>query len=412
MALVNEVKLTQQVRRRLLAIVNRPTEAAGVVRRCRVVLLSDEGVTASEIAERLALTAEAVSRIRRRFIDGGLDGIFERKRAGRKDHAVPAEVIERIVGLAMSPPPGGRSRWTTRLLAKEVGLTAGCVSDVLRRNGLKPHLSRTYKVSRDPAFAAKVKDVVGLYLNPPEHAVVLSVDEKTSIQALERAQLPLPLRSGRASRHTHDYKRHGVVDLFAALEIATGKVTYRLSDTHTAVDFIAFMNRVVREYPTQELHVILDNSSTHGTADVMAWLAEHPRVQFHYTPTSASWLNQGERFFGILGKQSLSETNFSSKKALREHVIASLRSWNRNPTPFAWTKPARSIINSRRRMLDRISTAVHLVTAEIFSDRPNQAGQRSGRLLGIARMSSREDTAAFSTRMTRWKCPFGSHCTS
>ena len=158
-------------------------------------------------------------------------------------------------------------------MAKKLGLTSGCVSDVLRRNGLKPHLVRTYKVSRDPDFAAKVKDVVGLYLNPPEHAVVLSVDEKTSIQALQRTQLPLPLRSGRAARHTHDYKRHGVVDLYAALEVATGNVTHRVTDAHTAADFLAFMKTVVRRYPRQELHVMLDNSSTHGTPDVQAWLA-------------------------------------------------------------------------------------------------------------------------------------------
>jgi transposase len=324
-----------------------------------VVLLSADDVPGIEIAKGLHLTAEAVSRIRARFRKGGVSGLQERARAGRQDHAVPAEVVERIVGLAMSPPPAGRSRWTTRLLAKEVGLTSGCISDVLRRNGLKPHLSRTYKVSRDPAFARKVKDVVGLYLNPPENAVVLSVDEKTSIQALERTQLPLPLRSGRARRHTHDYKRHGVVDLYAALEIATGKVTHRLSASHKAADFIGFMNRVVRAYPDQELHVILDNSSSHATEEVMTWLIEHPLVYFHFTPTSASWLNQVEGFFGILTKQSLSETDFPSKKALKEHLTAYMRAWNKNPTPFAWTKPAAAIIRSHRRMLDRISTAVH-----------------------------------------------------
>jgi transposase len=353
------LKITIKQRQVLEGIVGRPSESAGLVRRVRVILLSAEGMAGTEIARRLDLSQEQVSRIRTRFRVEGVKGLAERPKAGRKDHAVAAEKVEQIVQLAMSPPPAGRSRWTTRLLARRVGLTSGCVSDVLRRNGLKPHLSRTYKVSRDPEFAAKVKDVVGLYLNPPDHAVVLSVDEKTSIQALERTQLPLPLRSGRASRHTHDYKRHGVIDLFAALEVATGKVTHRLSDTHTAVDFIAFLNRVVREYPTQELHVILDNSSTHGTPEVKAWLDEHPRVQFHYTPTSASWLNQVEGFFGIFGKQSLSKTDFHSKKALREHVTAYLRSWNKNPTPFAWTKPARAIINSHRRMLDRISTAVH-----------------------------------------------------
>ena len=340
-------------------VVARASNPGGFVRRARVVLLSAAGEQASAIAERLDLSAEAVSRIRRRFLDCGIDGLATRPKAGRKDHAVAVETVERIVQMALAPPPAGRSRWTTRLLAKEVGLTSGCVSDILRRNGLKPHLVRTYKVSRDPKFVAKVKDVVGLYLNPPEHAVVLRVDEKTSIQALERTQPPLPLRSGRAARHTHDYKRHGVVDLYAALEVATGKVTHRLSDTHTATDFLAFMNKVVRTYPDRELHVILDNSSSHRTADVQSWLAKHPHVHFHYTPTSASWLNQVEGFFGILSKQSLSLTDMPSKKALREHLGAYLRSWNRSPAPFAWTKPAAAIIRSHRRMLEHISTAVH-----------------------------------------------------
>jgi transposase len=343
----------------LKSIVARPSEAAGLVRRARVVLLSAAGVPGTEIAMRLELSVEAVSRIRRRFLDEGVDGLNERPKAGRKDHAVPPATVERLVQLAMSPPPAGRSRWTTRLLGKMVGLTSGCVSDILRQQELKPHLTRTYKVSRDPAFVAKVKDVVGLYLSPPEHAVVLSVDEKTSIQALERTQLPLPLRSGRASRHTHDYKRHGVVDLYAALEVATGKVTHQVTDSHTAVDFLAFMRKVVRTYPGVELHVILDNSSSHGTPDVKGWLEENPQVHFHYTPTSASWLNQVEGFFGILGKQSLSKTDFRGRRELKDHLAAFMQSWNRCPTPFSWTKPASAIIRSHRRMLERISTAVH-----------------------------------------------------
>ncbi len=339
-------------------LVGRPTEEAGLVRRARVILLSDRGVSGREIALRLDLSPEHVSKVRTWFRTGGVGGL-RRPKSGRKDHAVPAETVDRIVQLAMSPPPAGRSRWTTRLLGKKVGLTSGCISDVLRKNGLKPHLVRTYKVSRDPEFAAKVKDVVGLYLNPPENAVVLSVDEKTSIQALQRTQMPLPLRTGRAARHTHDYKRHGVVDLYAALEIATGNVTHRVTDAHTGADFLAFMKNVVRRYPKQELHVILDNSSTHSTPDVKAWLAANPQVHFHYTPTSASWLNQVEGFFGILGKQSLGATDFDSKRALRDHLDAFMRSWNKSPTPFAWTKPAAAIIKSHRRMLKRISTAVH-----------------------------------------------------
>jgi transposase len=270
-----EIKLTVEEREELEARVSRPSEEAALVRRARVILLSARGVGGREIALRLDLSPEHVSKIRGWFRAGGIAGLI-RPRSGRKDHAVPAETEHRVVQLAMSPPPPGRSRWTTRLLGKEMGLTSGCISDVLRKNGLKPHLVRTYKVSRDPEFAAKVNDVVGLYLNPPEHAVALSVDEKTSIQALERTQLPLPLRTGRATRHTHDYKRHGVVDLYAALEIATGKVTHRVTERHTGADFLAFMKTVVRRYPRQELHVVLDNSSTHGTPEVKAWLADTP----------------------------------------------------------------------------------------------------------------------------------------
>jgi transposase len=352
MGQVIEIKLTEGQREELRGIVRRPSESAGLVRRARVVLLSDEGVSGREIARRLDLSPEHVSKIRSRFRTEGVAGLAERPKPGRTDQA-------RLVQLAMSPPPAGRSRWTARLLAKRVRLSPGCVSDVLRRNGLKPHLVRTYKVSRDPNFATKVQDVVGLYLNPPEQAVVLSVDEKTSIQALERTQLPLPLRAGRAARHTHDYKRHGVLDLYAALEIATGNVTHRVTESHTATDFLAFMKLVVQRYPRKQLHVVLDNSSSHSTPEVTAWLAAHPRVHFHYTPTSASWLNQVEGFFGILGKQSLSASDFYSKTALREHLHAHMRAWNRNPTPFAWTKPAAAIITSHRRMLKRTSTTVH-----------------------------------------------------
>jgi transposase len=353
------VVLTAKQRRELEQRVARAADSAQEIRRAHVVLWSADGVTGAEIARRLHLSVEAVSRIRRRFVETGIAGLATRPKAGRTDHAVPAATVARIVDLAMSPPPAGRSRWTTRLLGKAVGLTSGCVSEVLRRHDLKPHRVRTYKVSRDPAFAAKVRDVVGLYLHPPAHAVVLSVDEKTSIQALERTQPPLPLRAGRATRHTHDYKRHGVVDLYAALEVATGQVTHRVTATHTAADFLSFMRQVVRAYPRRELHVILDNSSSHSTPEVRAWLARHPRVHFHYTPTSASWLNQVEGFFGILGKQSLRMTDFYSKAALREHLAAYMRAWNRNPTPFAWKKPVHAIIRSHRQMIEQISTAVH-----------------------------------------------------
>ncbi len=353
------VTVTRTQQEQLHALLARPSAPAGVVRRARVILLTVAGATGIDIAVQLDLSAESVSRIRRRFVEAGVDGLMDQPKAGRRDHAVPAETVEQIVQLALSPPPAGRSRWTTRLLAAVVGRTSGCVSDILRAHGLKPHLVRTYKVSRDPAFATKVTDVVGLYLHPPEHAIVLSVDEKTSMQALERTQRPLPLRAGRAVRHTHDYRRHGVLDLFAALELATGTVTHAFSPTHTAADFLRFMKKVARTYPGRELHVVLDNSSTHNTDAIRAWLTAHSRIHFHYTPTSASWLNQIEGFFGILAKQSLSVTDFASTRALQDHLVAYFRAWNAHPTPFEWTKPARAIIKLHKRMLDRISTAVH-----------------------------------------------------
>jgi transposase len=308
-----------------------------------------------EIAERVGITKQHVSRIRARFVAGGVDGLAEQPKAGRKDHAVPAETVEKIVQTTLSPPPAGRSRWTTRLLAKKFKVTSATVSRILRANGLKPHLVRTYKVSRDPEFATKVKDIVGLYLSPPDNAIVLSVDEKTSIQALERTQLPLPLRQGRAARHTHDYKRHGVLDLYAALNLATGEVAHACSESHTAADFLAFMKLVARQNPRRQLHVVLDNSSTHSTPEVVAWLAKNPRIHFHYTPTSASWLNQVEGFFGIFAKQSLRATEFLSKKQLRQHIASYIASWNEDPRPFIWTKPDAAIIRSHRRMIARIS---------------------------------------------------------
>ena len=353
------IKLTPKQVRDLELIVARPSSPAGLVRRARVVLLSAAGEPGVAIAAKLDLSPEQVSRIRRRFVETGVDGLPDRPRPGRTSHMISDERVNRLLALALSPPPAGRVRWTSRLLGKEIGTSASCAAEILRRHDLKPHRLRTYKVSQDPEFASKMRDVVGLYLNPPEHAVVLSVDEKTQIQALERTQPPLPLRSGRAVRHTHDYKRHGVVDLYAALEVATGHVTHQLTDSHTAADFLGFMRKVVRVYPERELHVVLDNSSTHSTPDVKRWLEAHPKVHFHYTPTSASWLNQVEGFFGILGKQSLAVSDHVSKKALREHIEAFLRSWNRNPTPFVWTKSAHAIVRSHKRMLELTSNTMH-----------------------------------------------------
>jgi transposase len=349
-----QLVLTAAARRALEELVAKRDAPAQHVQRARVILMSASGKSNAAIAAGLGVSYVYVSNVRTRFIEGGVDGLATRKKAGRKDHAVPPETVDRLLKLALSPPPAGRSRWTARLLAREVEFSAVTVAAILRKNNVKPHLLRTYKVSRDPDFAAKVHDVVGLYLDPPKNAVVLSIDEKTQVQALERTQLPLPLRQGRATRHTHDYKRNGVIDLYAALNVATGEVTHACKDSHTGADFLSFMKQVARAEPRRELHVIVDNSSTHSTPAVRSWLEKHPRIHFHFTPTSASWLNEVEGFFGILTKQSLSLTNFPSKKALRDHLDAFMATWNEHPTPFIWTKPAKAIVESHRRMIKRI----------------------------------------------------------
>lgn len=359
MATTDKLVVTRSQRTKLKKIAGSHAATAGYVMRARIVLLSSTGIYGRDIAARLSVTEQHVSRVKRRFVRGGVSALADRPKPGRTNHAVAPQIVERLIKMALSPPPPGRSRWTARLLGKALSLPHSVVARLLRANGLKPHLVRTYKVSRDPEFAAKVEDVVGLYLCPPRKALVLSIDEKTGIQALQRTQLPLPMRKGRAATHTHDYKRHGVIDLFAALNVRNGNVTHSCTDSHTGADFLAFMKKVAKHNPRKQLHVILDNSKTHSTPDVQTWLARNPRIHFHYTPTSASWLNQVEGFFGILGKQSLSTTNFMSKSALRKHIDDFMRSWNESPSHFSWTKPADAIIKSHKKMLNRISRTVH-----------------------------------------------------
>jgi len=317
-----------------------------------------DGVSGVEISRRLSLTAPQVSRIRKRFEVGKVAGLADRPKAGRGNN-VPERLVRKLVATVMSPPPAGYSHWSTRQLGRLLGLGRTTVHEILRANDLKPHLHRTFKVSKDPRFSEKVKDVVGLYLDPPQNAVVVSVDEKTQVQALDRTQPMLPLGPGQVERHTHDYKRNGVVDLYAALEVATGRVVGACRDSHTGKDFLSFLKSVNRTFRRGELHVVLDNSSTHKTPEVYEWKAKHPRVVFHFTPTSASWLNQVEGFFSILTRRSLKRSSFPSKSALRSHIEAFLKSWNTNPTPFVWTKSARRIVRDHRKLLARISRTEH-----------------------------------------------------
>lgn len=350
--------LTPAERRALEIPLARPTAGQGHVRRVRVILLGADGVPGVEIARRLGLTEATVARIRARYRTSGVRGLEDRQKAGR-GNAVPKETVQKIIAKALSRPPAGYSHWSTPQLAKVFRLGKTVVHKILRANNVKPHLTRTFKVSRDPRFDEKTTDVVGLYINPPQNAIVLSVDEKTSVQALERTQPLLPLTKGQIERHTHDYKRNGVVDLYAALEVATGVVTGQCTDTHTGADFLAFMKKLASEYPKKDLHVIVDNSSAHKTPDVLAWNALNPRVTFHFTPTSASWLNQVEGFFSILTRRSLRRTSFPTRAALKKHLRDFLANWNTNPTPFVWTKTAHTIVRDHRKMLARISREEH-----------------------------------------------------
>ncbi len=320
--------------------------------------MSAAGVRGVEIARRLGLSIPQVSRIRKRFEMGKVPGLADRPKAGRGNN-VPETLVRKVVTTVMSPPPAGHSHWSTRELARRVGLGRTSVHEILRANDLKPHLRRTFKVSKDPHFGEKVQDVVGLYLNPPQNAAVVSMDEKTQVQALDRTQPMLPLRPGQVERGTHDYRRNGVVDLYAALEVKTGRVVGDCRDSHTGQDFLSFLKRLDRSFRKGELHVILDNSSTHKTPEVYDWLATHPRVVFHFTPTSASWLNQVEGFFSILTRRSLKRASFPSTTALRRHIERFLKTWNQDPTPFVWTKSARRIVRDHRRILERMSRTEH-----------------------------------------------------
>lgn len=320
--------------------------------------MAADGVPGVEIARRLSLSVPQVSRIRKRFAVGKVEGLADQAKAGRGNN-VPEALVRKVVATVMSPPPSGYSHWSTRQLGRQVGLGRTAVHEILRANDLKPHLQRTFKVSKDPRFSEKVQDVVGLYLNPPQNAVVISMDEKTQVQALDRTQPMLPLRPGQVERRTHDYRRNGVVDLYAALEVATGRVVGECRDTHTGQDFLSFLKRLDRTFRRGELHVILDNSSSHKTPEVYDWLGTHPRIVFHFTPTSASWLNQVEGFFSILTRRSLKRASFPSKAVLRRHIEQFLESWNTNPTPFVWTKSARRIVRDHRRIVARISRTTH-----------------------------------------------------
>ena len=323
------------------------TIPAGLAQRARIVLLAADGVPNVEIAERLGVSKPTVTSWRDRYRDGGIAALDDRPRSGR-----PRTLDHReIVAATLKSPPAklGITHWSSRLLARHLKIGDATVARAWREYGIQPWRSETFKFSTDPELVAKVTDVVELYLAPPENAVVLCVDEKSQIQALDRTAPILPLQPGLPERRTHDYVRHGTSTLFAALNVATGKVTGLCKDRHRHQEFLAFLKHVARAYPDRELHLVMDNYAAHKRVEIRDWLAANPRIQMHFTPTSASWMNLVEVWFGIIERQAIRRASFTSVRDLMIKIRAFINGWNQRKHPFIWTKTADEILKKANR---------------------------------------------------------------
>jgi transposase len=327
---------------RLLALTRASRAPAGLVQRARIVLMAAEGAGNTEIAERLQIARQTVVTWRKRYVAGGMKALEDADRPGRP---VIHDDVQVVVATLEAPPPHlGVTHWSSRLLADQLGISFATIARIWRKWNLQPWRVETFKFSTDPELEAKIRDVVGLYLNPPEKAVVVCIDEKTQVQALDRTAPILPLRPGIPEKQTHDYSRYGTTSLFAALEVATGKITDRCYDKHTNTEFLDFLKVVARTYPRVKLHVVCDNYATHKHQNVKAWLAKNPRVTLHFTPTSGSWLNMVEIFFGIITRQAIRRGTHRSVHELIQTIETFIDGWNERAHPFTWTKPADEII--------------------------------------------------------------------
>ncbi len=328
-----------------------------VALRARIVLMAGEGESNSSIARALGVSRPTVILWRSRFAQDGPAALTETKPGRGRKPTISSARVKAIVEATTQTTPLGQTHWSCRSMAKAQGVSPATVQRIWDAHGLKPHRVKTFKLSNDPRFTEKLTDVVGLYLNPPEKALVLCVDEKSQIQALDRTQPILPLRPGLPERATHDYYRHGTTTLFAALEIATGRVTDACYERHRHDEFLAFLKVIARAYPRRELHLIVDNYQTHKHPTVSAWLAKHPRVTLHFTPTSASWMNLVEVFFSIITRQAIRRGSYTSVRDLTGAISRYIDGWNTRCAPFTWTKPADEILTHTTRK--RTSDAGH-----------------------------------------------------
>jgi transposase len=354
-----EVVLSDEERSQLEAWARRPTSAQSLATRSRIVLAAADGGTNVEVAARLGLTRGTVAKWRSRFVTDRLDGLLDEPRPGRP-RTISDEQVEAVITKTLESTPRNATHWSTRAMAAEVGLNQTAVSRIWRAFGLQPHRQESWKLSKDPLFVDKVKDVVGLYLAPPERAVVLCVDEKSQIQALDRTAPILPMLPGTAQRATHDYKRYGTSSLYAALDITTGKVIGQLHARHRAVEFKKFLTTIDQEVPDDlTVHLVLDNASTHKTPAIQRWLLAHPRFVVHFTPTSSSWLNLVERWFSELTTKKLQRGAHRSVRALNADIRAWIETWNEDPRPYVWIKTADQILESIARYCTRINDSGH-----------------------------------------------------
>jgi len=330
-----------------------------LVTRAKLVLLSAEGRSNTEIAAQLNWTNATVGKWRQRFIERRLSGLYDELRPGRPRSVSDEKVAFLLRRTLKNKPPAG-SHWSVRQAAESHGLSKSTVHRVFRAFAVQPHRSKSFKLSTDPFFVEKVRDVVGLYLNPPDHAIVLSVDEKSQIQALDRTQPVLPMGLGYVEGVTHDYVRHGTTILFAALDIASGTVFTECKPRHRHQEFLEFLKRIDHSVPGHlDVHLIVDNYATHKHARVRLWLAQRPRFNIHYTPTYSSWLNQIERWFGLITQQAIRRGSFRSVKDLTAKINQFVQHYNRNCRPFAWTATADSILQKLARLCSRISGTAH-----------------------------------------------------
>lgn len=337
----------------------RRTTAQALALRARIVLRSAEGCGNGEVAEELGVSRQMVGKWRRRFLELGPDGLLDEPRPGAPRSLSDADV-ERVITLTLEEKPKDATHWSTRSMAGRSGLTQSAVSRIWRAFALQPHRSGTFKLSTDPLFVEKVRDIVGLYLNPPDRAVVLCVDEKTQVQALDRTAPLLPMRPGQIERRTHDYVRHGTTSLFAALDAKTGGIMAECHGRHRSVEFRRFLNRIEREVPKEfAVHLILDNASTHKTELIQKWLLRHPRFHLHFTPTSASWINLVERWFAALTEKQLRRGVHRSTRELEQAITTFVECTNERSKPFIWTKTADQILDSVARFCMRISDSGH-----------------------------------------------------